>query len=286
MFLIAVWFSIAPHVAIWVVIPIKLICDLSSIWTVSKWSCFSQLPVGFFCCLFWKKTFQDKWHRCHTDQMSLPSPNQKRQNTELYTTHWPWPVAWPHPFCVHHRTCDWKGIAALTPAPASVIVCSNAVTLAVPSTLWHCWLGVGKSIRPVKKLSDEVLSSLSVWSKLLMTWIWSSWRHCVPVISFFIRIQIGLTFLVLLTQVDLTKRPLNGVCPSVKTARHNAVTTVLCLTVFQPLFALLWFDNRRNSNSDKNEKLSYNSFAAVSSRQRQSVRYITTCCDDWVLFFT
>ena len=32
------------------------------------------------------------------------------------------------------------------------------------SELWHCWLGVWKSIWPVK-LSDEVLVWLSVWSE-------------------------------------------------------------------------------------------------------------------------
>jgi len=47
-----------------------------------------------------------------------------------------------------------------------------------------------------KKLSDEALLSLSVWSKVKMICIWSSWYHCHRIISCFIRIQIGLTFLV------------------------------------------------------------------------------------------
>jgi len=46
-----------------------------------------------------------------------------------------------------------------------------------------------------KKLSDEVLAWLSVWSKVQMICIWSSWCHCHPIISSFIKIQIGLTFL-------------------------------------------------------------------------------------------
>jgi len=45
--------------------------------------------------------------------------------------------------------------------------------------LWHCWLGIRKSIRPVK-LSDEVLVWLSVWSEVQIVCIWSSWYHCVP----------------------------------------------------------------------------------------------------------
>jgi len=44
------------------------------------------------------------------------------------------------------------------------------------SPLWHCWLGIRKSIRPVK-MSDEVLSWLSLWSEVQMVQmvcIWSS----------------------------------------------------------------------------------------------------------------
>ena len=46
-----------------------------------------------------------------------------------------------------------------------------------PSVLWHCWLGSRKGIRPVKKLSSEVLVWLSVWSEV-QTCIWPSWCHC------------------------------------------------------------------------------------------------------------
>jgi len=48
-----------------------------------------------------------------------------------------------------------------------------------------------------KKLSGEVLAWLSVWSEVQMICIWSSWCHCHPVISCFIKIENGLTFLVL-----------------------------------------------------------------------------------------
>ena len=48
----------------------------------------------------------------------------------------------------------------------------------LPWELRHCWL----SIRPVRisELSDEVLVWLSVWSKVQIVCIWSSWCHCIP----------------------------------------------------------------------------------------------------------
>jgi len=58
-------------------------------------------------------------------------------------------------------------------------------------------VGHQKSMRPVKKLSDELLAWLSVWSEVQMICIWSSWCHCHHVIFCFIKIQIGFTFLVL-----------------------------------------------------------------------------------------
>ena len=50
----------------------------------------------------------------------------------------------------------------------------------LPSVLWHCWLGVRKSIRLVKNLSDEVLVWLSVCSEVQIVCIWSSGCHCIP----------------------------------------------------------------------------------------------------------
>jgi len=67
-----------------------------------------------------------------------------------------------------------------------------------PSVLWHCWLDVGKSIPACKKLSDEVLAWLSVCSEVQMI--------CHPIISCFIKIQIGLPFWCWLTRVVLEKR--------------------------------------------------------------------------------
>ena len=47
---------------------------------------------------------------------------------------------------------------------------------ACPLVLWRCWLGVRKSIRPVK--SDKALVWLSVWSEVQVVCIWPSWCHC------------------------------------------------------------------------------------------------------------
>jgi len=57
-------------------------------------------------------------------------------------------------------------------------------------------LVVRKIIRPVKKLSGEVLAWLSVWCEVQMICILSSWCYCHPVISCFITIQNGFSFLV------------------------------------------------------------------------------------------
>jgi len=40
-----------------------------------------------------------------------------------------------------------------------------------------------------KKLSDEVLAWLAVWSKVQMICIWSSWCYCHPIISCFMKIH-------------------------------------------------------------------------------------------------
>ena len=47
----------------------------------------------------------------------------------------------------------------------------------VPSVLWYCWLGIRKSIRPVK---IWVLVWLFVRSEVQFVCIWSSWCHSIP----------------------------------------------------------------------------------------------------------
>ena len=42
-----------------------------------------------------------------------------------------------------------------------------------------------------------MLAWLSIWSKVQMICTWSSWCHCHPIVSCFVKIPIGLTFLVL-----------------------------------------------------------------------------------------
>jgi len=60
-----------------------------------------------------------------------------------------------------------------------------------------------------KKLSDDVLAWFSVWSEVQMICIWPSCCHCHAIVSWFIKILIGLTFLVPAYQVVPKKRPLN-----------------------------------------------------------------------------
>ena len=50
------------------------------------------------------------------------------------------------------------------------------------SVLRHCWLGIRKSIRPVKIEWRGVglLVSLSLWSKVQIVCVWSIWCHCHP----------------------------------------------------------------------------------------------------------
>ena len=57
-------------------------------------------------------------------------------------------------------------------------------------------MGIRKSIRPVEACMMRCWRGLSVWSKVQMICMWSSWCHCDPIISCFIKIHICLTFLV------------------------------------------------------------------------------------------
>jgi len=41
-----------------------------------------------------------------------------------------------------------------------VVLKTSTAVWELPSVLWHCWLGIRKSIWPVKKLSDEMLEWL------------------------------------------------------------------------------------------------------------------------------
>jgi len=64
------------------------------------------------------------------------------------------------------------------------------------SAIWHCWLGVGKSIRPVKNDWWGVGVVISVCSEVRGLCMRSSGYRWHLIISCFIKTQIGLTFLV------------------------------------------------------------------------------------------
>jgi len=49
--------------------------------------------------------------RFFTRRVSFLSPSHQYRSTEGSTKHWPWPVAWPHPFFIHSRTSDGKVVA-------------------------------------------------------------------------------------------------------------------------------------------------------------------------------
>ena len=79
----------------------------------------------------------------------------------------------------------------------------------MPSVLWHYWLGGGKGIRPVKKLSGGVLAWLSVWSEV-QTCTRPSWCHCHSLSLASVKSRLVLPFWYRLTRVVLDKGPLNG----------------------------------------------------------------------------
>ena len=79
----------------------------------------------------------------------------------------------------------------------------------LPSVLWRCWLGSRKGIRPVKKLSGEVLAWLSVWSEV-QTCMWPSWCHCHSLSFASVKSRLVLPFWYRPTRVILEKGPLNG----------------------------------------------------------------------------
>ena len=62
-----------------------------------------------------------------------------------------------------------------------------------------------------KKLSDEMLVWLSVWSKVQIVCMWSSWCSCIPnpIISCLIKSWLVLPFCYRHSQVVLEKRPLS-----------------------------------------------------------------------------
>jgi len=72
----------------------------------------------------------------------------------------------------------------------------------LPSVLWHCWLGVRKSIRSV----NIEWCGVGVWSKVQIVCMWSSQSYCHPKTPS----SLVLPFWYWLTQVVLEKRLLHG----------------------------------------------------------------------------
>jgi len=106
--------------------------------------------------------------------------------------------------------CCYRKTASYQPLIRSWFIL-NYVKINLPSVLWCCWLGVRKSIWPVKIERWGTGLVISVWSEVQVICISSCWCHCHPSISCFIKIQIVLTFLVpAYPPVVLKKRPLNG----------------------------------------------------------------------------
>jgi len=73
-----------------------------------------------------------------------------------------------------------------------------------------------------KKLSGEVLAWLSVRIEVQMICIWSSWCHCHPIISCFIKIENSLTFLVLASPG----------CPGKKAAPQVCLSLMCIISIF------------------------------------------------------
>jgi len=82
------------------------------------------------------------------------------------------------------------------------------IPLYIPSVLWRCWLGDRKGIRPVKKLSSEVLAWLSVFSEV-QTCTWPSWCHCHSLSLAPVKSRLVLPFWYRLIWVVPDKGPLN-----------------------------------------------------------------------------
>jgi len=74
----------------------------------------ARSPSDFFLHLFWKRVFRDKSHRVSTGRTTFLHPINSVKTLKKNTKHWPQPLAWPHPFFVHHQTPDRRGIALFT----------------------------------------------------------------------------------------------------------------------------------------------------------------------------
>jgi len=102
----------------------------------------------------------------------------------------------------------------------------------VVTVLWRCWLGVRKSIRPVKIEwwgAGMVICVERNANDLHMVQL-TNWCHCHRIVSCLIKIQIGLAFLVPSYRDRPGKEPLNG-CLSVWQKYHHAHSLARGMTI-------------------------------------------------------
>jgi len=112
-------------------------------------------------------------------------------------------------------------------------------------------------------MSDEVLASLSVRSKVQMTCMWSSWYHCHPIISSFSEIQNGLWFALWVSAYP-GKRPLNYCCGKRAGHHHSWVFEVQNLYLTAVMASVKVQDKGRRHKS-------------VSSNLASPLRELLTC---------
>jgi len=119
-----------------------------------------------------------------------------------------------------------RGCGSSSPAPSNVLCLSHAhmhqYTYTILMTMFLVSINALSALtlfvrrreeHPACKnarQNDEVLAWLSVWSEVQMICMWSSWCHCHPIISCFVNIRIGLTFLVPVYSGCLGKKRVSG----------------------------------------------------------------------------
>ena len=87
--------------------------------------------------------------------------------------------------------------------------------------------------------SDEVLASLSVCCEGQVICIWSSWCHCHSIVSCFIKIQVGLTFLVPAYPGCPGNEAVKRVCLSSRILREDLAAFEVALSCQYPHYLLL-----------------------------------------------
>ena len=127
-------------------------------------------------------------------------------------------------------------VSAVTNTPATESwLTSDCRSSDLPSVLWCCWLGGKKGIRPVKKLSGEVLAWLSIWSEV-QTCIWPSWCHCHSLSLAPVKSRLVLPFWYRLTRVVPEKGPLNMcVCVCVGAQTYCQLSWLTTVHFYQAL---------------------------------------------------